>query len=233
LKKGQSITVRILSYDAAQKKLGLSLKRAEANPWDEIKKKYRPGSKWKLPVSHLTNFGAFVKLPEGFDGLVHLSDFSWTEKIAQPSDRVSKGQEIDVVALSVNPEGEKIAFSIKHTQPDPFTVLKVGKAVDGKVTRSEEMGIEVLLTNGLKAWVSRRECQKGRDEKEILPAVGTDISAKVIQVLPKERKVELSIRQYERDEERKAVARYTKNQERLTLGDILISSDEDDSSTES
>ena len=230
LKPNTEITVKVLSVDTAKEKLSLSLKRAGSSPWDKIKSQYPVGSRVQGPITHLTPFGAFIMLPEGIEGLVHISDLSWAKRVKHPSEIVAVGQMIEVVVMDVKPDAEKIVLSLKHSQPDPFASLRNGQAVSGTVTAVRDSDISVTLPGDVEATVRRQELAQDVEGKEQIPEVGQLVTAKITRLDPKERRVELSIRRFDRDEERQMVARYAgKNQEPLTLGDILIESETEDS----
>jgi len=223
LKIGQKIEVKVILVDPAKEKLSLSLKRVGVGPWELAKTNHPVGSRLRVPVTHLTPFGAFVMLPEGIEGLVHISDMSWTKKAQHPSDFVAVGQEVEVVVMDVKVESEKIVLSLKHTQPDPLGSLRVGQAVTGRVIRTGESGLTLELTNGVEGYIRQSELSEDGLGRVIVPAAGEDVSAKVIRVDPRERRVELSVRKHDRDEERQMLKRYAgQNQQPLTLGDVLV-----------
>ncbi|OGR91829.1 MAG: hypothetical protein A2992_09045 [Elusimicrobia bacterium RIFCSPLOWO2_01_FULL_59_12] len=231
LKPNEEVRVKILSVDTQKEKLSLSLKRAGANPWEKIKSQYPVGSRVKGPITHLTPFGAFVMLPDGLEGLVHISDLSWTKRGKHPSDVVAVGQVLEVIVMDVKPEAEKIVLSLKHTQPDPFTSLRNGQVVSGCVTSVQEAEVMVTLPGDIEASVRLQELAQDAEGKEQLPEIGQLVTAKIIRADPRERRVELSIRRYEREQERQMVARYAgQNQEPLTLRDVLVESDDTDDS---
>ena len=181
LKTGQEVTVKVILVDPAKKSLSLSLKRMGVSPWEFARTNHPAGSRIKAPVTHLTPFGAFVMLPEGIEGLVHISDMSWTKKAQHPSDVVTVGQEIEVVVMDVKPEAEKIVLSLKHTQPDPLDVrCAVGQAVTGRVIRSGESGLTLELTAGIEGHIRQSELPKTRLGRVQVPAVGEEVSAKVV-----------------------------------------------------
>ena len=188
------------------------------SPWDLAKTNHPQGSRLKGKVTHLAPFGAFVLLPEGVEGLVHVSDMSWTHRIQHPSEKVTVGQEIEVVVLDVRPEAEKISLSLRHMEKDPLVTLKNGETVTGRITRVGDHGAQVELNMGVEAYVRPQEIS----ENVVVLEPGQEIAAKVMRVDLRERKVELSIRRYERDEERRMMKQYGNNQQELqTLGDML------------
>jgi len=229
-KAGEEITAKVLLVDLAKEKLSLSVKRMGPSPWDITKANHPNGSRIKGRVTHLTTFGAFVMLPEGIEGLVHVSDLSWTQKVQNPADVVQVGQEIEVVVMDVKADAEKIVLSLKHTQPDPMTTMRQGQAVTGKITSVSDVGATVDLGNGIEGFVRRQELSTDGERNPIKPAVGEEVTASVLRVDARERKLDLSIKRHDRDEERHMMKRYGgQHQEPLTLGQVLLDPDADSS----
>jgi small subunit ribosomal protein S1 len=223
LKGGQEVEVKVILVDPSKEKLSLSLKRVGTGPWEQAKANHPVGSRIKGPVTHLTPFGAFVMLPEGIEGLVHISDMSWTKKAQHASDFTTVGQEIEVMVMDVRAESEKIVLSLKHLQPDPLASIRVGQAVTGRVIRSGESGLTLELTNGLEGYIRQSELSEDGLGRVIVPAVGEDVSAKVTRIDARERRLELSVRRHDRDEERQMLKRYGgQHQQPLTLADVLV-----------
>jgi len=223
LKAGEEVSVKVILVDPAKEKLSLSLKRVGVSPWELARTNHPIGSRLQAPVTHLTPFGAFVMLPEGIEGLVHISDMSWTKKILHPSDLVTVGQEIEVVVMEVKVEAEKIVLSLKESQPDPFSALKVGQAVTGRVIRSGESGLTLELSSGLEGHIRQSELSEDALGRVQIPVAGEEVSAKVVRIDARERRVDLSVRRQDRDEERQMLKRYAgQNQQPLTLGDVLV-----------
>jgi small subunit ribosomal protein S1 len=222
VKVGNEIEVKIVEVNQEEKKIALSVKKMQPNPWDEIFRHYAPGTRVKGTVSNLMPFGAFVKLPEGIEGLVHISDFSWTKKIRRPEDAVKKGDEIEVMVLEVNPQKEKISLSIKHAQPDPYKKYKVGTVVSGKVVRTAEFGAFIEIEPSIEALIKNIEASSVKQDrdKQILKE-GDEVEAKIIKVDVKDRKIEASIKKLEFDREKELVKKYANASERPSLGDIL------------
>lgn len=229
LKLNDDVKIKVLAVDTQKEKLSLSLKRAGANPWEQIKAQYPPGARVKGPVTHLTPFGAFVMLPDGIEGLVHISDLAWSKRAKHPSEVVAVGQVLEVVVMDIKPDAEKIVLSLKHTQPDPFATLRNGQTVSGCVTSVRDSEVSVKLPGDVEAIVRKQELAQDAEGNEQIPEVDQLVTAKVMRVDPRDRRVELSIRRYEREQERQMVARYAgQNQEPLTLKDVLEESDSSD-----
>lgn len=231
LQRGQDVTVKVLLVDPTKEKLSLSLKRVEENPYDLVKAHRAPGSRVKGIVTRLLPFGAFVRLPEGIEGLVHVSDLSWTRRLRHPSEVLHVDQEVDVVVLDVKPDAEKIVLSLKHTQDDPLAALRAGQVVTGNVVSAQESDVAVELSCGVEATIRRAELAQDAAGHEQIPEVGQLVTAKILRVEHRERRVELSIARYDREQERQMVARYAgQNQQPLTLGDVLNENEPSESS---
>jgi small subunit ribosomal protein S1 len=233
LKGGQEVTVKVILVDPAKEKLSLSLKRLGQSPWQVIKATYTPGTRVKGKVTHLTPFGAFVMLPEGIEGLVHVSDMSWSKKIQHPSDIVKVGDELEVALMDVKVDAEKIVLSLKHLQQDPMASMKVGKSVTGRVVRSGESGVTLELENGIEAHIRSSELSEDAMGKVQIPAAGEEVTAKITRVDAHDRRLELSVRRHDREEERHLLKRYGgQNQQPLTLGDVLTEAESEEPSAE-
>lgn len=223
LKAGAEVEVKVILVDPAKEKLSLSIKRLGVSPWEVARANHSSGSRLKGRVTHLTPFGAFVMLSEGIEGLVHISDLSWSRKIQHPSDIVAVGQEIEVVVMDVKVEAEKIVLSLKATQPDPLLLLRVGQIVTGRVVRSGESGLTLELPSGIEGTIRQSELSEDALGRVQIPAIGEEASAKIMRIDARERRLELSVRRQERDEERQMLKRYAgQNQQPLTLGDVLV-----------
>ncbi len=228
LKAGEEVTVKVILVDPAKEKLSLSLKRMGASPWELARTSHPVGSRLKGPVTHLTPFGAFVMLPEGIEGLVHISDMSWTKKIQHPSEFLTVGQEIEVAVMDEKVDAEKIVLSFKHLHPDTMAQIKVGQTDVGRVVRSGESGLTLELVSGVEAHIRQSELSEDALGRVQIPAAGEEVSAKVVRVDPRERRIELSVRKHDRDEERQMLKRYAgQNQQPLTLGDVLVEAEPD------
>ncbi|MDR2192090.1 MAG: S1 RNA-binding domain-containing protein [Endomicrobium sp.] len=222
VKVGNEIEVKIIEVNQENKKIALSVKKMQPNPWDEAFRHYAPGTKVKGIVANLMPFGAFVKLPEGIEGLVHISDFSWTKKVKRPEDAVKKGDEIEVMILEVNPQKEKISLSIKHTLPDPYKKYKVGAIVSGKAARTAEFGVFVEIEAGVEVLIKNNEISSlNQDKDKRFVKEGDEVEAKIIKVDIKDRKIEASIKKLEYEREKELVKKYANAEKTPSLGDIL------------
>ncbi|MDR0485854.1 MAG: S1 RNA-binding domain-containing protein [Elusimicrobiota bacterium] len=225
LKSGMEINVKIISIDPSNKKMSLSVKQTQNNPWEEAFRHYSPGMVVKGRVENLMPFGAFVHLEEGIEGLIHINDFSWTKKIKRPDEMLKKGEEIDVAVLEVNPQKERISLSLKHLKTDPYKKYKVGAVVKGKIVSAADSCVFMEIEEGVEALIRNSESSLERLEKgEQVLKIGDEVEAKIIKNASKGKKLEASVRKLERDRERALLKQYSGNNgERPTLGDILVS----------
>ncbi|MCL2388879.1 MAG: S1 RNA-binding domain-containing protein [Elusimicrobia bacterium] len=222
VKSGDEIEVKVIALDKENKKISLSVKKILQNPWEEAVRRYAPGTKVKGVVTKLMPFGAFVKLPEGIEGLVHISDFSWAKKVRHAEDVLKVGDEVEVVVREVSPTNEKIALSIKHLSQDPFKNYKTGAVVKGKVIRTADFGVFVELEPGIEALLKNSEMTSVKEERgNIVFKEGDEIEAKVIKADTPARKIEISIKKLEFDMEKELVKKYASESDKPTLGDIL------------
>ncbi|MBN1822947.1 MAG: 30S ribosomal protein S1 [Endomicrobiales bacterium] len=228
-KPGAEVEAKIYALDPEKEKLSLSLKRLTPNPWEEANKKYPAGTRLKVTITKLVPFGAFAKLGEGVEGLIHVQDMSWTKKIRHPKDVVQPGQEVDAVVVEINPENEKISLSLKHVTEDPFRKYRGGKVVKGVVRRLADFGAFVELEPGVEALVRVSEIAPKRIEspKDALK-IGQEIEAKVIKSDPSERKIDISIKKLDHDREKELVKKYSGAKDNPTLGEILIDDSDDE-----
>jgi len=217
---GKELEVKVIGFDKENKKISLSVKQIHENPWATLARHYVPGTKVKGVIKNITPFGAFVKLPEGIEGLIHINDFSWLKGVKHPEDVVKKGQEVEAIVLSVNTQSEKIALSIKHLTEDPYKKYKLGTVVKGKVVRVNDFGVFVELEKGIDALLKKTELSIENRNQE-LPQAGQEVEGIIIKVDLKERKLEMSIRKYEKAQEKELIKKFSSNDEKPTLGDIL------------
>ncbi|MFH1367541.1 MAG: 30S ribosomal protein S1 [Elusimicrobiota bacterium] len=220
--KGQEIEAKITGIDKEKEKLSLSIKRLKSNPWEEAKNHYPAGTKVKGVVTHLTPFGAFVKLAEGIEGLIHVADMSWTKKVRHPQDVVNENQEVEVIVLDVNTATEKISLSLKHMSEDPFKKYKSGKAVTGTVKRIVDFGAFVELEPGVEALLRGSEISREKvDNPTSQLKAGQVIEAKIIKSDVVEKKIDISIRRLDQDREKELLKRYSNKESIPSLGDVL------------
>jgi len=215
--------------DERERKLSLGMKQIEPNPWDVIEQTYPVGQKVQGVVRNITNFGVFVGLEEGIDGLVHVSDISWTEQIKHPTEKFKKGDEVEAVVLKIDKENEKFSLGIKQLQPNPWDeILKkfpVGEQVTGSVTNVADFGAFVKLEEGIEGLIYSSELSTERvdDPNEVVKA-GDEVTALVTRVDPTEQKISLSIRALSDKEQRQELKKLAAQQaatQTTTIGDLL------------
>jgi small subunit ribosomal protein S1 len=197
---GDQVEVMVLDVNKATKRISLGMKQVEPDPWGTIDERYKPGMRVEGKVRNLTDFGAFVELEPGVDGLLHISDMSWTRNIGHPSDLLKKGQEIETLILNVDRDAKRISLGVKQIQPDPWEVVAerypVGSRVTGKVVRLTDFGAFVELEPGVDGLLHVSQMSDrpvGRPE-DIVNA-GDELTLVVIRVDPTERRIGLSLKE--------------------------------------
>jgi small subunit ribosomal protein S1 len=230
LKVGDEIEAVVLGIQKDDQKISLSVRQLDPNPWDMVRHNYPVGARVRGKVRNLTSYGAFVELEEGIDGMVHVSDMSWTRKINHPSEMVKKGDEIDAIVLDVDPEQQRISLGMKQLANDPWdeidTHFKIGDLVTGSVSKVTSYGAFVELKEGIDGLVHISQISEERIEKvkDVLNA-GDEIKARVIKIDRDERRIGLSIKAAEYDEKELAAetAAFDSlgSNELTSLGDIL------------
>lgn len=198
-KVGETIEVLVVSLDKENRRMSLSIKQLEKNPWDAISEQYVVGQHIKGKISNVTEFGIFIQLAPGIDGLVHISDFSWTEHIEHPADRYKKGDEVEAVITGINKQTKKISLGIKQLTPNPWEEIEkkypVGSTVEGEVTKITNFGAFVKLPTGIEGLVHISELSGGNVEKvEDIVKVGQVATFKVIKVSQEDHKLGLSLK---------------------------------------
>ncbi len=194
----------VLDLDKNNRRISLGLKQIEQNPWQVVAEKYPPGSIVTGVVRNLTDFGAFIELAEGIDGLVHISDMSWTTRVKHPSEILKKGEQVQAVLLSIDVDHERLSLGIKQLLQNPWegigASIAVGNNVTGKIVRLTDFGAFVELSNGVEGLlhVSEISHQHVKKPEDVL-AVGQEITAKVIKLDEENRRIGLSIKAYEEE----------------------------------
>ena len=230
---GQKINVMILDINVETKRISLGLKQTTPNPWETLKLKYPEGSIITGVIRNITNFGIFVGVEEGIDGLIHMSDISWKQRVKHPSEIFKKGQEIEAMVLNIDVEHEKFSLGLKQIEKNPWEELNAkypaGSTVTGKVTNITDFGIFVEIEEGIEGLVHISELSSRRVKTSSeLFAVGDNVTAIVKNVDPKSRKIRLSIKDYEAGSEGHSVNQYLNNRENVgsslskALADIKI-----------
>ena len=199
LKPGQEIEAVVLGINREEQKISLGVRQLEANPWDKALEKYPPGTKVKGKIRNLTSYGAFIELEEGLDGMIHVSDISWTRKINHPSEVLKKGDEAEAVVLEIDKSNQRISVGIKQLSEDPWTNIdkyyKVGDLVTGKVTKLASFGAFVGLQHDIDGLVHISQVSEERVDKiKNVLKVGQDVTARVIKIDKGDRRIGLSIK---------------------------------------
>jgi len=225
---GDIVESVVLNIDVKNKRISLGMKQAESNPWDIIVEKYPVGARINGAVRNLTDFGAFIGLEEGIDGLVHISDMSWTRRIKHPSEILKKGETIEAVVLHVDKEKERLSLGIKQLVPDPWTDVaekfRIDSVVTGRVIKITDFGVFVELENGIEGLIHISEVDLDPHAKvENILSINTDIKAAVVKKDAEERKIGLSIKKYLEGLESAELKEYMESHEamRTTMGDLM------------
>ncbi|HEV8539548.1 MAG TPA: 30S ribosomal protein S1 [Nitrospiraceae bacterium] len=206
---GDQVEAAVLNVDPANRKISLGMKQTAPNPWDMVEAKYPAGTRIEGKVKSLTDFGAFIGLDEGIDGLIHISDMSWVKHIKHPSELFKKGQKVEAVVLRIDKEKERLSLGYKQLTRDPWEDdipqrYRVGGAVTGKVTKLTDFGAFVELEGGVEGLVHVSEMglePQTRPEDKF--KLQDEIAAKIIKVDREERKIALSLREHVMESERK------------------------------
>jgi len=244
LQVGQNVEVVVLNVDPGHRRISLGLKQVMANPWEEAKEKYPVGSVVKGPVRNVTDFGIFVGIEEGIDGLVHISDLHWTKKIKHPSELYKKGDIVEATVLGVNVENARFSLGIKQLTTDPWKIIAqhypVGSKIKGQVTSVPDFGVFVRIEEGVEGLIHVSQLSSERvDKPSSLFKVGDSVEAEVINIDPAERKIGLSIRALRKTEERQEMDSYLKREkegarfsfESFLKDDLRLDRDDDGQTT--
>ena len=199
LNVGDEIMVQILSVDAESQKIGLGIRQTQENPWDSVTDRYPVGSRVKGKVRNFTTYGAFVELEEGIDGMIHVTDLSWTRRPQHPSECLKKGEEVEAIVLEVNAKDQRISLGLKQAQNDPWSDIAskyaVGAIVKGKVSKTASFGAFVELEDGVDGLVHISQISDQRIEKvKDALQIGQEVEARVVKVDRAERRIGLSIK---------------------------------------
>ncbi|MCH2182910.1 MAG: 30S ribosomal protein S1 [Mariniblastus sp.] len=210
VKIGDEIDVAVLGIDKSGEQMSLGMKQTQDNPWDQVEAKYPADKLVKGRVRNLTNYGAFIELEEGIDGLLHVSDMSWTRKISHPNEMLEKGQEVECKILAVDIERRRIALGMKQLNDDPWANdipnrYQPGQVIKGNVTKITNFGVFVGLEDGLEGLLHISELSEDKVENaEDVVKVGDELEVKILRVDTEERKIGLSRRRVDWTEEQEA-----------------------------
>src|SRR5829696_2547995 len=224
----QKVHVKVLEINKDKQEISLGMKQVEENPWERVAEKYPPGSVIEGKVRNIANYGAFVEIEEGIDGLLHVSDLSWTKKIGHPSEVLKKGENVRAVVLSVDQEKQRIALGLKQMQEDPWTSVipqnyRPGMVVRGHVTKIANFGVFVELEPGLEGLLHISEISDQKIEKpEEALKVGEEVDVKILRVDSEERKIGLSLKraQWAQDEEKREEVRAQRSEKKGLRGGL-------------
>jgi small subunit ribosomal protein S1 len=224
----QKVKVKVLEINKEKQEISLGMKQVEENPWERVAEKYPPGSVVEGKVRNIANYGAFVEIEEGIDGLLHVSDLSWTKKIGHPSEVLKKSETVRAVVLSVDQEKQRIALGLKQMQEDPWTTVipanyRPGMVVRGHVTKIANFGVFVELEPGLEGLLHISEISDQKVEKpEDQLKVGQELEVKILRVDSDERKIGLSLKraQWAVEEQQRETVRSERAEKRGLRGGL-------------
>jgi small subunit ribosomal protein S1 len=223
---GQEVEAIVLEVDSVNRRISLGIKQTQQDPWDTLPVRYQIGSRVSGKVRSLTNFGAFVEIEDGIDGLVHVSDISWTKRIKHPSDVLKKGQQVDAVITNIDVENRRLSLSMKDLEPNAwerfFETHKLGDVVRGKVVRFASFGAFVELEEGIEGLCHVSELSDERVEKpESAVKTGQALQFKILKLDPAQKKIGLSARAVGKENDPEDVRNYHETGAGMaTLGDI-------------
>ena len=220
---GEEVEVMVLEIDEDKRRISLGMKQCKANPWEEFSSNVKRGDRVKGPVKSITDFGVFIGLAQGIDGLVHLSDLSWSEPGEAAVRNYRKGQEVDAIVLAVDVERERISLGIKQLDTDPFTTFTTindrGAIVAGKVKTVDVRGAEVQLADDVTGYLRASELSRDRveDARNVLKE-GDDLSVMIINIDRKTRSIQVSLKAKDAADQQEAMQRLSASNERESAG---------------
>ena len=221
---GDTVESMVLGVDQEARRISLGLKQIETNPWHDLAERYPIGARISGKVRNLTEFGAFVEVEDGIDGLIHVSDMSWSKRLAHPSDVLKKGDEVEAMVLNLDPDTQRLSLGLKQLTTDIwddfFGKNRVGDVVEGKVVRVTNFGAFVELSEGIEGLihVSEFDARQGESDSEIV--VDHTIKMRIIKLSPTERKIGLSVRALKSDDYESSWQNYASSESpEVTLGD--------------
>jgi small subunit ribosomal protein S1 len=223
VKPGDQVEAVVLAVQPKDRRISLGIKQLEADPWTTVEQRYSVGSVVEGRVRKLTDFGAFVEIEEGIDGLVHVSDMSWTKRIKHPSEMLKKGQLVQAVVLHINASNRRLSLGMKQLQPDAWETFfrghQVGDALAGHVCRAASFGVFVELAEGVEGLCHNSEIPNAADRSKDEPPleIGRDYTFKIIKMSEAEKKIGLSLRAVGEDEERNRLEEYQRRAAAATM----------------
>ena len=223
------IEIKVLKVEAETKRISLGMKQLQPNPWDVVEESYPVGSVIEGKIKNITDFGVFIGIEEGIDGLIHVSDLSWTERIKHPSEKYAKGETIQAVVLKIDKENERFSLGVKQLEPDPWIAAvksyPTGTIIEGTITNVTDFGIFVQLEEGIEGLVHISEISKEKIQTPVgMFNVGDPLKAMVISVSSDDRKIALSTKALEEGDEESVKEVYEQKQQAQgpsTIGDLL------------
>jgi len=203
---GEEIEVQVLKVEAETKRISLGMKQLQPNPWDVVEESYPVGSVIEGKIKNITDFGIFIGIEEGIDGLIHVSDLSWTERIKHPSEKYAKGETIQAVVLKIDKENERFSLGVKQLEPDPWQAAAsnypIGSTVEGTITNVTDFGVFVQLEEGIEGLVHVSEISKDKVKTPVgMFNVNDTLKAMVINVSADDRKIGLSVKALQEKED--------------------------------
>ncbi|MCL7487376.1 MAG: 30S ribosomal protein S1 [Desulfobulbaceae bacterium] len=234
------IEIKVLKVEAETKRISLGMKQLQPNPWDVVEESYPVGSVIEGKIKNITDFGVFIGIEEGIDGLIHVSDLSWTERIKHPSEKYAKGETIQAVVLKIDKENERFSLGVKQLEPDPWVAAvnnyPIGTIVEGTITNVTDFGIFVQLEEGIEGLVHISEISKEKIQTPVgMFNVGDTLKAMVISVSSEDRKIALSTKALEDGDQASVKEEYEQKQQAhgpSTIGDLLKAAAADDQDEE-
>ncbi len=228
---GTEVGVVVLDVDTSNRRISLGLKQAEPNPWELVRVNHPIGCQIKGTVKNITDFGVFVGIDDGIDGLVHISDLHWTKKVRHPSEIFQKGDEVEAVVLGIDVDNERVSLGIKQLADDPWSGIEirypVGQRVNGKVTSVTDFGVFIEIAEGIEGLIHVSQLSTERvDRPQDDFQVGQEVEAEVTSIDTKDRKIALSIKALRKSEEREEIESYLEKEReggRFSFEDILKS----------
>lgn len=216
VKVGDQVEAVVLDLKPKERRVSLGIKQLEADPWTTVADRYSIGSVVEGRVRKLTEFGAFIEIEEGIDGLVHISDLSWTKRVVHPSEVLKKGQLVQAVVLHIDAENRRLSLGVKQLQPDAWETFfrshAVGDTVRGKVCRASNFGVFVEVAPGVEGLCHNSEVPPAPDRHKSDPPlpIGEEFDFKIIKINEADKKIGLSVRALADDQERHRVEDYQK-----------------------
>jgi small subunit ribosomal protein S1 len=226
---GDTVEVQVLGVDEGNRRISLGLKQTEPNPWQALAQLHPIGSTISGKVKSITDFGVFVEIEPGIDGLAHISDLSWVKKVRHPSELYKKGDEVQAVVLGIEVEHERVSLGVKQLTPDPWDSVAqrypLNAVVKGKVSSVADFGVFVELEEGIEGLIHISQLSNERvDKPSSLFKPDDEVEVLVVQMDPRERRIGLSVKALSQHHEREEMQAYLKREreaQRFSMGDVL------------